>query len=459
MSTKTRTPLFVRDKSFYRIVLAITLPITLQNVMQLLLNMMDTLMLGSFGENSEALISAANLANQPYFVYTLFLFGIVSGSSVLIAQYWGKGDTDTINSVTGIASIAALAVGGIYTTLCYLFTDEVMGLFTDSQVVIDLGVDYLKYVLASYLIASVTTLLYGVLRSTEQVTVVLFTNGAAILLNVILNYILIFGKLGFAPMGIEGAAIATLTSRIIELFIALFYVIFIEKRVKLRIPKMLRIDKRLVGDFIKYSLPVVLNETFWGLGITVHSSIIGHISDSAYAAYSVSNIIEKIGLLAVMGFANATLIVIGKEIGAGRRHNAYPYAKTMLAMSVILGILMGGVILLIREPMIGIFNVTEGTKAAAMNIIAVMTFVIFAKSFNTTAIVGVIRGGGDTITAMLTDFIPMWTLAIPAGALAAQYFMLPVWWVYAFLMSDEVLKILFCVFRIKSKKWIRNVTR
>lgn len=462
MTKELRSPFFVRDKKFYRTVLAIALPVTLQNVMQLLLNMMDTVMLGQYGENTENLISAAELANKPYFVYTLFMFGIVSGVSVLISQYWGKEDTDTINSVVGIAFTAALSICAVYTTVCYLFTDKVMGLFTGNPEVIALGVDYLKYVLASYAVASVTILLCGVLRSTAQVVVTMTTNAIAILCNIILNYILIFGKLGFSPMGIEGAAIATLIARIFELCLILFYIIFREKKVKLSLKRMFSIDKPLVRDFIRYCLPVICNETLWGLGVTLHAAIIGHMDDSIYsptAAYSVANIIEKIGLLAAMGFASAAQIIIGKEIGAGRKHNAYPYARTMLFLAVLFGIFMSGIVLLIRGPVIGFFNIDESTKAAAINIISVMSFVIFAKSFNYTAIVGVIRGGGDTLSAMFIDFLPMWLLTIPLGALAAHAFGLPVWWVYAVLMCDEIIKVVVCLIRIKSKKWIRDVTR
>lgn len=457
--SKTRTPLLVRDRGFYKIVLSLAIPMTLQNVMQLLLNMMDTVMLGRLGDRSEAVISAANLANQPYFVYSLFLFGMVSGMSVLIAQYWGKGDTDTINAVAGIATLAALAVGGIFTLVCYLFTPQVMGLFTTSQEVIELGVGYLRIVLSSYLVASLTTLLCGVMRSTEQVTIALVSNTTAILLNIALNYVLIFGKLGLPALGINGAAIATLISRIIELMMVLIYVILMEKRVKLNPLRMLRIRRGLVKDFIRYSLPVICNETFWGLGITLHSVVIGNLGDAPYAAYSVANIVERIGLLAAIGFANATLIIIGKEIGAGRSENAYPYAKTMLTLSVILGAVMSCVVLLVRGPVVSLFNVADETKASAMNIISVMSAVILAKSFNTTAIVGVIRGGGDTLTAMLFDFVPMWAFSIPLGFIAAYLIKLPVWWVYACLMSDELLKLTFCVLRIRSRKWIRNVTR
>ena len=260
-------------------------------------------------------------------------------------------------------------------------------------------------------------------------------------------------------MGIVGAGIATLIARVIELLMVLGYIVFIEKRVRLKLSRMFRIPRTLAWDFIRYSLPVIGNETFWGLGITVHSVVIGNMGETAYAAYSVSNIIEKIGMLAVLGFANAALIVIGKEIGAGRAHNAYPYAKTILSISVLLGILTAGLMLAVRWPMINIFNVTSETKTAAMNIAAVMAAVIVAKSFNTTAVVGAIRGGGDTLTSMMFDFIPMWFFAIPLGAIAAHLIEIPVWWVYACLMSDEVVKMPLIMWRIISKKWIRNVTR
>ncbi len=459
MNQKTKEPLFVRDRNFYRVILSLAIPMTLQNVMQLLLNMMDTVMLGRLQDSSEALISAANFANQPFFVYSLFLFGMVSGMSVLIAQYWGKGDTDAINSIAGIAMTAAVIVGGIFTTVCYLFTPEVMGLFTDSADVIDLGVKYLRIVLASYIIASLTSLMCGIMRSTEQVGIALGSNTVGILTNIFLNYCLIFGKFGFPRMEIEGAALATLIAKIVEFLVVLVYVIFFDKRVRLSFSRMFRIRREMVSDFVRYSLPVILNETMWGLGITLHSVIIGHISDAAYAAYTVANIIEKIGLLSAIGFANATQIIIGKEIGAGRKENAYPYARTMLAASALLGLIMSGVVLLIRVPAVSLFDVADSTKEAAANIIAVMSVIIFIKSFNTTAIVGVMRGGGDTKTAMIFDFVPMWTISIPLGAVAAHVIGLPVWWVYACLMSDEVLKSAFCLLYVKSKRWIRNVTR
>jgi len=459
MNHTAKTPLFVRDKGFYRNVLRLAIPMTLQSAMGLLLNMMDTVMLGRLGENSEAVISAASLANQPFTIYTLLIFGMASGASVLISQYWGKQDTDTINSITGIVTIISLAAGGLLTTLCYLFAPEIMGLYTSSQTVIDLGVSYLYIVLASYPISSMTSLLCSVLRSTEQVKVALVSNSTGIITNILLNYILIFGKLGFPALGIVGAAIATLISRIVELLMVLFYVIFMEKQIRLSLRKMLRIRGVLVRDLFRYSLPTICSETLWGLGISCHAAIIGNMGEVAYAAYSVANIIERIGQLATMGFANAALVIIGKEIGAGREHNAYPYAKTLLALATLLGALMSGVVVLLARPAVSLFNVVDATKDTAVNIIFVIAVMVFIKSFNATAIVGVFRGGGDTVTAMLMDSVCMWTISVPMGLLAAYVLELPVWWVYAFLMSDEVVKIFIGFWRVASRKWIRNVTR
>ncbi len=451
--------IFVREKSFYRTMMRLVIPITLQNVMGILLNMMDTVMLGRLGENSEEAITAAGLANQPFFVYTLFIFGIVSGASVLISQYWGKADTDTINSVSGIAFIAAMTIGTIFTSVCMIFTDQVMGLFTNSENVIRLGASYLRIVLISYIPAAITTLFCGIIKATEQVKIALFANSLAILMNIVLNYILIFGKLGFEPMGIVGAAIATLISRIIETSIVVFYIIFIEKRVKFSFKRMFRIKKELVFDFLHYCSPVIANETLWGIGITIHSAILGRLGEQSYAAYSIVNVIEKIVLLSTMGFANACAIIIGKEIGAGNKHKVYDYSKTLLATCVLACIVMEGFILLIREPIIGFFEVSDYTHNLAIKMMFIMAVVGIAKSFNAPNVVGVLRGGGDTLTAMLMDVLSMWIWAIPLGFLAAFVFKFPFEFVYLCLLSDELIKVGIGFIRFKSKKWIKNITR
>ena len=450
--------LFVKDRLFYKRAFMLLLPMIFQNVMSLMLQLSDTVMLGLLPSNSETAISAANLANKPYFVYTLFLFGIVSGATVLISQYWGKGDTETISRILGIAMTTALVLGSFFTLSCYLFAPSIMSMFSKSSEVIRLGAEYMRTVAISYIPAAVILLLYGILKSTEQVTVPLVFSGTSIILNIVLNYILIFGKFGLSEMGVRGAAIATAISKLTEFVLVIIYMVFFEKKVHIKISKLLDFKKKILMDFVRYSSPVILNETAWGLGITVHAAILGNLGEEQYAAYTLANIIEQIAMLAVFGFANASGIIIGKEIGAGRSQNAYPYAKTLLSMAVISGFSFAFILMLFREKIIGIFNVSDTTKMYAGYIIIIMFFLISFKSFNTPAIVGVIRAGGDTVTAMLTDFIPMWLIAIPLGLTVTKLFDLPVYFVYALLMSDEALKAGFILWRLKSKRWIKNLT-
>lgn len=462
--------LLVREKSFYRIIMRLVIPITLQNVMGILLNMCDTVMLGKLEGNSEEAITAANLANQPFFLYTLFIFGMISGAAVLISQYWGKGDVEAIRSISGIAFIGALSLGTVFTVVCYILAPQVIGIFSKSGNVIELGVAYLRIVLLSYIPAAVTALLCGVMKATEQVKIALISNGAAIIMNIILNYILIFGKLGFPALGIRGAAIATLISRIAELITVLIYVIFMEKQIKLTLKNMFRIRKELVVDFLKFSTPVIANETLWGLGITIHSVILGNLGEEAYAAYSIINVVERICQLATMGFANAAAIIIGKEIGMMRhlsdegeimraKDRVYNYAKTLLTVCTASSAVIAVIIFSLRYRIISFFNISEYTKSVALNLIVIMLICVVMKAFNAPNIVGVIRGGGDTLTALLIDFIPMYALAIPLGILASHVFHLPFHWIYACLLSDEMFKVTLGVIRFRSRKWIKKITR
>ena len=444
---------------FYRIAFGLLLPIVFQNVMSLALQLSDTVMLGLLPSNSEIAISAANLANKPLFVYQLFIFGIVSGASVLMSQYWGKGDRKTIANIFGIATTAALSIGTVFTVVCALFSREIMSLFSESNEVVRLGSAYLRIVLISYVPTAIITLLYGVMKSTEQVKIPLFINGFSIILNIILNYFLIFGKCGFPALEVEGAAIATAISKLTEFVLIIVYIVFFETKLKLKIKNIFGFKKEIIKDFIRYSLPVIINETLWGLGVTLHAVILGNIGEEQYAAYSLADIIEQVALLAAMGFAHSSAIMIGKELGSGRRDRAYGYAKTLLTMSTLSGLAFASVLLIARHNIINIFNVSDTTKSYASAIIVVMFFLIAFKAFNLPCIVGILRGGGDTVTAMLTDFIPMWLVAIPLGFIASKVWKLPVYYVYAILMCDEALKIGFAIYRVKSKKWIKDITR
>ncbi|MBQ2826488.1 MAG: MATE family efflux transporter [Clostridia bacterium] len=451
---------FVREKAFYKTVFSIAIPIALQNVVGTVLNMADTVMLGMVDAKTEETIAAAGYANQIYFLYSLFIFGMCSGSAVLISQYWGKKDFVSINRVSGISLMSALSLGLIFTVCCFTFAPNIISVFTSSQEVINMGAGYLRIVIFSYLPATLTLILGGSLRATEQVKIVLFTNVSAVFINIVLNYVLIFGKFGAPVLGINGAAYATLIARIVECSIILIYVIFFEKRVNYRIRLMLKPGKVLIRDFLRYSSPVIFNETLWGLGITIHSVVYGNMGDEIFAAYTIAAVFEKIGILFAMGFSNAAGIIIGREIGAGREKNVMRYARVMLFFSAASVFIVFSTIVLFREPLIGIYgNIDAATAKTVSNLLLVMLLITTVKGYNTCAIVGTIRAGGDTVTGMFIDITPMYSIAIPLGFVFAFVLKAPIYLVYPVLMSDELLKVVINTLYIASGRWIRRITR
>jgi putative MATE family efflux protein len=288
----------------------------------------------------------------------------------------------------------------------------------------------------------------------------LIANSTGIVLNIFLNYILIFGNLGFPAYGIKGAAVGTLIARIVELSIILVYIIFFERTLKFTLKKLFSIHILLIKDFFKYSVPVILNEAVWAFGVTIHAGIIGQISKEQYAAYTISNMIERLSHLSMMGFASTSCILIGKAIGEGKdKDTVSQYAKTFQALAGGFALLAGITIFIIRTPVLSIFDVGDTTKYYADKLLLVVSIIVIIKTFNCISVVGIFRGGGDTKTGMIIDLLAMYCISIPFGAVAKFVFNFEVPFVYMFLMSDELTKFPIFFMRIKSRKWIKNITR
>ncbi|HEX3026852.1 MAG TPA: MATE family efflux transporter [Clostridia bacterium] len=447
---------FVSDKGFYKQLAMISIPIALQNLISFGMNMMDTVMLGSLGENQ---ISASSLANQPFFVFTLFMFGLTSGACVLTAQYWGKGDTHTIGRILMLATKASVGCALFFSAVVILFPRPVMSIYTQDPAVIELGAQFLRIIGFSYVISAITTTYLFILRSVENVRLPLLINFISFVANTGLNWVLIYGKLGFAPMGIRGSAVATLSARILELIMTLVYAYFFDRQLSFRLGDLFKADFGLVRDFLHYSLPVVLNETIWGLGITLQSVIIGHMGSEEVAANSIASVVQRLASVVVFGMANAAAVIVGKQIGSGQKEKAAKCAKTILVLSMCFGVASSLLIFLISGPFLSIYHVSETTRIFAMEIMQVFMVTVIFNAFNSVNIVGVLRGGGDTRFAMIIDTGALWLLALPLGALAGLYFKLPLRVVFFLMLIDEPTKFLIGIARFKSGKWLRNVTR
>lgn len=444
------------DKEFYSTLVRLAIPIALQNLIGLGMNLIDTVMLGSLGEKQ---ISASALANQPYFIFTLFIFGLCSGACVLTAQYWGKKDIETISRIVAFAIRASVLCSIVFAALVLIVPEVVISIYTEDAEVIKYGAQFLRIIGFSYVISAISLTYLYLQRSVENVKLPLMINFTSFVVNAFLNWVLIYGKFGLPAMGIRGSATATLSARILELAMALIYAAKFDKVLKFRLSYFISTDKQLVRDFLHYSLPVVANETLWGVGISIESVIIGHISSQMVAANSIAGVVQRLGMVLIFGIANASAVIVGKQIGSDNQEKARLYARKLLTVGVVAGVVSSVLLLLIRDPMVGIYNVDPVTKGLACVMINVYAVVIVFQSFNTVNIVGILRGGGDTRFAMVIDLTTLWCIALPLGALSGLVFRLPVAVFFTLMLGDEPSKFLIGIWRFKTGKWLQNVTR
>ena len=434
------------------------------SAMSLILNFCDIFMLGRIGEASEKAISAAQIANRPFFLFSMLLFGSMSGATVLCSQYWGKKDVLTINSIAGATLLFLLPFCALFMAVCFFFAERIMALLSNDAAIVQMAVSYLRIILFSFIFNLLTGLFSGILRSVEKVKVPVCATLTGIITNIILNAVLIYGRLGFPAMGIRGAAIATVVARAVELSIILVYIVFFEKTLKFTPKKMFRIRKVIIKDFLKYGLPVIANEFIWGFGVIIHTSIIGNMPKDKpgdqIAAYTISNMIEQIAFMSIIGFSTVCCIMIGKAIGEGKDNDTVAkYARTFIGLAGLFAAVTGLAAFIFRDAIIGIFEISGATKTYASQLFTVVMVFILLKTFNCVSIVGIFRGGGDTKTGMIIDSGFMYCIGIPLGFTAMYFLKLDVPFVYAFLISDELFKFPVVLWRVKSRKWIRNITR
>ena len=441
---------------FYRSVFALVIPMALQNLINVGVTAADVIMMGRVGEKA---LSGASLAGQVQYIMVLFLFGLTSGATVLTAQYWGKGDKKTIEKILGLGMKAAIIVTAIFTVAALMIPDLLMRIFTNDPAVISEGIKYLRIVAFSYVLMGITQVYLFIMRSVERVVVATVVYLVSLICNVILNAIFIFGLLGCPAMGIQGAALGTLAARFVELILVFGYARLFNKDIKFRFRYLMRTDRLLVRDFLRYALPVVMNEVMWGLGTAANTAILGHMGSAAVAANSVAQVARQLATVVAFGLSSATAIYLGKTIGEKKFEHAKAYAHRFLLLSVVMGAI-GGVIILVAAPVTAaLLSLTPAAKSYLKFMFFVMSYFVIAQSFNTTMVVGTFRSGGDTRFGLIMDVATMWGCSILFGFLAAFVFHCGVPVVYIILMSDELIKVPITWIRYRSYKWLKDVTR
>ena len=447
-------------RAFYKNVLAIMLPIALQNLMDTAVNSADVIMLAYV---SQYALSASSLAGQVYFIMSNLIYGLSSASAVMAAQYWGKGDRGTVERVLGLAVRMALMVSIPFALAAAVCPAQIMGIFTDDPALILEGEKYLRVVSASYVLGAFAQIYLSVMRSVERVRVTAMIHCSAVVMNVVLNACFIFGWGPFPQLGIVGVALATTITRLLEALVCIVDGARC-RRIALRLRYIFAKGGQLVRDFLRLAVPAAANDIVWGLAFSVYSVILGHLSSDIVAANSVATVVRNLGTVMCFGTASAAGIVLGKTMGENKLEEARVYARRFIGLAVATALVGGAVILLVRPLVLNFMHlsvkdVTEVAKAELNLMLYINAYYIMGMSLNTMLICGIFRAGGDVRYGLICDTVAMWGYAVPVGIICAFVFKLPEMWVYFILCLDEFVKLPVNFWYYRKRKWLRNITR
>ena len=443
------------NREFYRKLRRTSLPIVLQSLMLALVAAADALMLGQVSEEHMAAVS---LATQVQFVQNMFLTAVTAAGSILGAQYWGKGDKETLRRLFNLMLCVNGLVSLVFFGACVFLPELLMLIFTGEEALIRIGASYLSIAGWSYLLTGVSQCCLAIMKVTDHVRPGAFISSSAVVLNVLLNAVFIFGLFGTPAMRAEGAAYATMAARAIELLLCVLFNCG-KDRLRPALKQFFRIDRRLLGDFFKQCLPLTGSSLLWGVGFTSYTAIIGHLGVDAAAANSVSAVVRDLTCCACNGVGGAAAIMVGNELGKGDLALGKAYGVKLTKLSFVIGFASTGLVLAVTPIVLHTVVLTDNARDILLGMMLIMSFYMIGRCVNTVTINGVLAGGGDTVFDLYSLAIVMWGVAIPLALLGAFVFKWHVLAVYACTCLDEVGKIPWVMYRVSRFKWVRNLTR
>ncbi len=447
--------LFTKDRSFYRSLVTLAVPISLQNLITFGVNFADNLMIGSLGDNA---ISGVYVGGQLQSVVQMFVGGIEGAILILAAQYWGKRDTASIRKVVSIGVKFALGVGILASLVAVLFPQWVIRAFTQEPGVIQEGAAYVQIVGFTYLFFSISQVMIAAMRSVETAKVGLYISCMALVVNVCLNYVFIFGCLGFPAMGVRGAALATLVSRIMEMCVGIGYVFFVDRKLRLSVRDLLHTDRQLLRDFVRYGLPVIGGQVVWSVNSLANTKILGCYSAGVIAAASITGMLHNLIYVWMNGLSSAVGIITGKTVGAGQYEKMKEYSKTVQMIFLFVGLISGAVVFLFRDGFISLYSASAEAQVYARQFINVISVTIIGTCYQAACLFGLVKSGGDISFVFKNDTIFVFLVVIPS-ALIAMWLGAPPWVVFACLKCDQILKCFVAIVKINRYNWMKNLTR
>ena len=454
MSFTARLSDYLGTRELYGRMLRIALPISAQSLITVGINLMDTIMLSGMGD---AQLSASSQAGQFINLFMICCMGIGMGASVLTSRYWGMQDLPSLKKSVTIMLRLVLAFAGVFTLATILIPGYIMLLYSDDPLVIIHGVTYLRWLIPTYLCTGLTLTCTIVLRSVGQVKVPLFTSIAAFFVNVFFNWVFIFGKLGAPRMEIAGAALGTLIARVFELACICGWFFFVDKRIRYRLKDLRTKCSDLLHEYIRISIPVLISDSLLALGNNAVAMVMGRIGTAFVSANSVTMVTQQLSSVLTQGVSNASSIITGHTMGEGDFDKAQKQGYAFLFMSFVIGCFAALVILVLRAPIINFYQVSPEAKAIAWELMDAILIIVIFQSMSSILTKGVLRAGGDTKFLMAGDILFLWVASIPLGYLAGLVFHWPAFWIYTFLKIDQVIKCVWCFFRLKSGKWMKKI--
>lgn len=444
-----------REKTFYKNFFSLYIVIVLQNVIVLGVNLADNIMVGAYREAS---LSGVAAVNQLQFIFQQIVMGLGDAVVVSSSQYWGQKRTEPIKSFAAGALLLGIGIGLVLFGAAALFPENILRIFTPKQEFISEGVKYLRIIKYTYVIFACTNLLLAVLRSVETVKISFFVSSATFLINCSINYVLIEGRFGAPALGVRGAAIGTLTARVVELCIVILYLAFGDKKLHLKLFDLIHAEKARVVEYIRRSGYFVVVSAMFGVSTALQTVILGYMNDSAIAANSVASTLFQVLKVASVGAASATSVIIGKTIGKGDMKKLKSYVNTLQLMFLAIGLATSALLYLLRTPILACYDLSPETKRMAEQFILVLCVTCIGTAYQMPVIIGIVRGGGDARFVFFNDFISIWLIVLPVSFVAAYVLKLEPYLVVFLLNSDQIFKCAAAAIRVNRYHWIKKLT-
>ena len=453
---KTSIRDFLGTKDLYLKMAKIAIPVSLQQLITVGINLMDTIMLSAMGDNQ---LAASSQATQFITLFQICCMGIGMGASVLTSRYWGMKDGGSLKKTITIMLRFCLVFASVFTIATLAVPGLIMKIYTPDQPIIDYGVIYLRWMIPTYFCMGLSLTCTIVLRTVGQTLVPLLCSICAFFVNVFCNWVFIFGKLGAPRMEIAGAALGTLIARIFELCFICGYFFFLDKRIRYRLRDIFMNARDLVREYFRVSIPVLISDSLLALGNNAVAIIMGHIGPAFVAANSVTVVVQQLSSVLTTGISNASGIITGHTMGEGDYDKAQRQGYTFLFLGFLIGCAAALVILILRSPIINYYDVSPEAKAIAYDLMDAIIFIVIFQSMNSILTKGVLRAGGDTKFLMMGDILFLWVASIPLGALAGLVLHWPSFWIYTMLKIDQIIKCVWCYFRLRSGKWLKKIRK